>query len=71
MIRLGLHTGSVLNGEVGREFVPDNVGKDGGGDLEDLVWKSFRTSPTEFREPSFVLATFKSNADSQETRICK
>ena len=31
MIRLGLHTGSVLNGEVGREFVPDNVGKDGGG----------------------------------------
>ena len=31
MIRLGLHTGSVLNGEVKREFVPDNVGKDGGG----------------------------------------
>ena len=47
------------------------LGKTEGGDLEDLVWKSFRTSPTEFREPSFVLATFKSNADSQETRICK
>ena len=29
-IRLGLHTGAVLNGEVGRELASDDVGKGGG-----------------------------------------
>ena len=47
------------------------LGKVEGADLGGLAWKSFRMSPTVFREPSFVLATFKSNVDSQETRICK
>ena len=47
------------------------LGKMEGADFEGLTWRSFRMSPTVCRGPSFVLATFKLNVDSQESRICE